>query len=145
MKKILWILAAVVVAFGVGYVPQFLKSRNLSRELEDTRERLEARLTEAELQSRLWHLNTGLGLLILEVEDQNYGNAQQRSTTWFDGLSEAMSTASDPGLRQTLSQLSDRRDRVTALLTQADPDVLNLLREMYRTLASAVDAHRSDA
>ena len=45
---------------------------------------------------------------------------------------------SDSGILQALNTLSGRRDEITSLLTEGNPDALNQLRVVYRTLATSI-------
>jgi hypothetical protein len=82
-------------------------------------------------------LRSNAGLLLLEVQDQNYGTAREHSTAWFDEAAAIEPTTDHASLSSTLSELIGRRDRVTSLLTEGNADSGSEIRALYRTLARA--------
>jgi hypothetical protein len=61
------------------------------------------------------------------VMRQNYGQAQELSSAFFDEVrAEAAATSMDE-FRSVLQDVLSRRDSVTALLTKADPSVRDVL------------------
>ena len=136
MKKFLLVVVVLVTVFGLGYVPQYLQVSRLSDELQESMDTYEARLAEMEELNQILQLQRDLGTLLLEVEDRNYGMARERSTEWFDRLADLVSSSATEQTRQALAAISRRRDTLTAMLTEANPDTATHVREMYQALAS---------
>jgi hypothetical protein len=95
--------------------------------LEQDASAVRARLADAEARVRLGQL---LGR-VLAVRDvlgrQNYGQAQDMASEFFDRVrSEA--TAAPDAFRPMLGDVLSRRDAVTAALTKADAGVLDVVR-----------------
>ena len=80
-------------------------------------------------------LHSELGMLLLEVENQNYGIARERAAAWFKQLPDARNAVADETSRQAITALAAQRDAVIALLTEADSEVVPLIRQMYSSLA----------
>lgn len=137
-NRILMVIAGFLVAFGVGYVPQYLEIRSQTQELNSVRSQLEMQTALLERQRQLLPLTADLGLLLLEAEDRNYGVAGERSTRWFNGLNTLAGEIDDAELQRELAAIAGQRDEVTALLTRGDPTVVARLQAMYRSFTSAI-------
>ena len=138
MKKFLLVVVGLLVAFGLGYVPQYLKVSRLTAEMQQTQDELQQRVDTLEERNRILTLHSALGMLLLEVENQNYGNARERSTDWFDQLRNAISNSTSDSTTNALSEIAAQRDQVTAMLTETKPEAAARLRQMYRALAAVV-------
>ena len=138
MKKVVALTVGLLVAFGLGYVPQYLKSNRLAAEMQQSQERFQQQLAEVESRNKILMLHSELGMLLLEVENQNYGNARERSTAWFDHLRGVISGSTDQSTVKALNSIMGQRDTLTALLTEAKPEALTMVREMYRSMAAVV-------
>ena len=138
MKKTLIVLVAVAVAFAAGYIPQYLSNQQLASQLGQSEEEMQGRIVELEGRNRLLALHSQLGMLLLEVENQNYGTARERSTNWFDQLRDAAAGSTDASTNQALNAIMNQRDTLTSLLTEADPKATATVREMYVSLAAAL-------
>lgn len=123
-----WILGAGALAavFALGFVPRYLESRQLRRELAAARE-----------EAALARLRDLAGMAYLEVTQNNYGIAARHASELFDRAQALAGTISDADRRQALAELLSRRDAVTAGLAKADPAVSATLQELMRKLHSA--------
>lgn len=110
----------LIAAFALGYVPSCVGARNA----EERNTRLERRL-------KLVDLHNLLGMTSYEANRNNYANAAEVSTDFFNGLKELIDTTGDDGLKQKLLPISTRRDEITTNLAQADPGVKEKLAQMY--------------
>jgi hypothetical protein len=120
-KKSLSILAAfVLTAFLVGYIPLFLDNRDLT-----------ARLVQVQDRLQMATMQNDLGLIFLEVAQDNFGNARERSARFFNNLQQAASTVRDGQLRGRLTAILSRRDAITSDLASLDPETLTRLRMLY--------------
>lgn len=124
-KWILWV-AVLVAVFALGFVPRYLESRQLRRDLAAARE-----------EAALARLRDLAGMAYLEVTQNNYGIAARHSSELFDRAQALAGTISDAGRRQALAELLGRRDAVTAGLAKADPAVSAVLQDLLRKLHAA--------
>jgi hypothetical protein len=135
-KRIATIAAIVVIggAFLAGYLPERSLRTAAQRESVALREQLAA--TEARV--RMGQL-LGQGLALREVVmRQNFGQAQELSSAFFDGVRrEAAATPLDE-FRSVLNEVLARRDAVTASLAKADAGILETLRAMELQMRRAL-------
>jgi hypothetical protein len=117
------VVVLIAGAFLAGYVPQQrLRSsaEQQSRTLGEQLETSEARVRMAGLLGQL--------LAIEEVVmRQNYGQAQELASRFFDDVGKEAASTPMNEFQSVLRDVLSRRDSVTALLTKADPAVLGLL------------------
>jgi len=66
-----------------------------------------------------------------EANRNNYANAAQFSSDFFNLLAEMIGNSRDEALKQKLQPLLARRDEITTNLAQADPSVKDKLAQMY--------------
>lgn len=118
----------------MGYLP----SRNQARHSQEEKTRLEQKLilTEEKLsltekKLKLVELRGQLGLVSHEANRNNYGEAAQRSTEFFNGLQEAFNHTQDETLKQQLQPILTRCDEITANLAKPDPAVKEKLAQLY--------------
>lgn len=109
MQKIATALTVLALAFLLGFVPQYLQKRQAQRELAVSIEKL-----------KLSELRDLAGLMLLESLRQNYGDARDYSSQYFDKLREISEGVNNPTLKMSLQKLLNDRDRVTAALSTAD-------------------------
>ncbi|MCI0486150.1 MAG: hypothetical protein L0229_06070, partial [Blastocatellia bacterium] len=112
--------AALIVVFLLGYVPSCVGARNA----EEQRAELEKKLKMAELRSQL-------GMASYEANRNNYANASEFSTNFFNGLRAAIDSAEDDEVKKKLQAMMALRDEITTNLAQADPVVKEKLARMY--------------
>lgn len=115
-------IVVLVVVYFIGYWP----ARQQRVAAEARVATAESALAAAEQRVRIGEL---LGQL-LTVKDlarrQDYGQALQQSTTFFDRLRTETSAAAG-ALQQGLSEVLAERDAVTAALAKGDPAVLDAI------------------
>ncbi len=128
-RKARFLIAAVLllVAFLSGFIPQYLKSR------EATAQALQAQtqLAAAQAQLRLATLQNNLGMILVEVEQNNFQTAKERSTRFFDELRQTIALTRDDGQKQRLTTLLNHRDEVTSDLTTLNAETAVKLRSLY--------------
>ena len=120
LKKLAIAAGVLILAFLLGYVPSMISSRAT----EQKNVELEHKLKVAELGSQL-------AMASYEANRNNYANAAQFSSKFFDGSREIISETKDQALKQKLPVMLARRDEITANLAQADPSVKEKLAQMY--------------
>ena len=112
--------AALIVVFLLGYVPSCVGARSA----EEQRAELEQKLKMAELRGQL-------GMASYEANRNNYANATEFSTNFFNGLRNAIDSAEDDTVKKRLQAMMALRDEITTNLAQADPVVKEKLARMY--------------
>jgi hypothetical protein len=121
--KLLLGAVVLIAVFSLGYIPSCISARSA----QERTARLEQKLKLADLHSLL-------GMTSYEVNRNNFANAAQMSTDFFNRLTEMLDTATDEPLKQKLQPLSTRRDEITTNLAQADPAAKEKLAQMYADL-----------
>lgn len=129
LKKLAIAAGILIIAFMLGYVPSVISSRTtLQQNVE-----LEHKLKVAELDGQL-------AMASYETGRNNYANAAQFLSKFFDGLREIINETKDHALKQKLQVMLARRDDITANIAQADPSVKEKLAQMYVEYFQATQA-----
>ncbi len=119
----------MILVFLLGYVPSVISSRTT---LEQNVE-LGHKLKSAELGSQL-------AMASYEAGRNNYANAAQFSSKFFDGLREVVNETKDQALKQKLQVMLARRDEITSNIAQADPSVKEKLAQTHAEYFQATQA-----
>lgn len=121
------IAAALLVAFLIGFLPQWVRVRSMDRALTETRYELS-----------LLDLGGRLGAALAEAQRGNYERARQLMTGFFSGVQTQLDLSADPALRQELLPLLQQRDELITLLSRAEPEATSRLNLMYTRYFAAV-------
>jgi hypothetical protein len=125
----------LVVAFLLGFVPQYRETGGLRGGLSEAREQVGS----LQVKARLAELRDLASLTYLESNARNYGVARQHSTKLFTLSTEIAGETSDQGLRSLLSEIAQERDHITAGLTEGKGavqlDLEKLARRLYEDTA----------
>ena len=116
----MFLLAA---AFLGGYIPQWIKLRNLSTQVETM-----------DLQLRLATAHRLVGVASQEAQRSNYASAAQAAGQFFDQCATLVRTETfenEPRTREALLAYASQRDPVMALLSAADPASRERLAGMF--------------
>lgn len=139
-KRIAAFTAIVLIggAFLAGYLPE----RRLRTAAQEESVRLRQQLAAAEARVRMGEL-LGQAIAIREVVvRQNYGQAQELSSAFFDSVRREAAATPLAEFRSVLNEVLSRRDSVTASLVKADAGSLEALRtievQMRRALGYPV-------
>jgi hypothetical protein len=118
---------AAIVVIGVAFLAGYLPEHRMRTAAEQESLSLGERLRAAEAHVRMGQL-LGEALTIREiVMRQNYGQAQELSSSFFDRVRQEASTTPVDEFRTTLEGILARRDSITASLTKASSGVLDTL------------------
>ena len=131
MKRVLVTVVLMAVAFLAAYVPMQWKNYDLQQQDAKSRQELSAQLAAAEDSLRMAKLQNQLGLLLIDVEQTNFGEAKQSSTQFFDQLREALSSVQSEAARARLEAALKRRDQITADLSVMKPGLAETLQQFY--------------
>ena len=120
MNKIVVVAIALVVAFLLGFMPQYVKASRLESELRQTREAYAG----ADLRDLV-------ALAYLQSNQKNYGLSAATCGRFFDRVRELVSQTQDASRRKALEDLLTPRDRITAELAKGDSAVIGDLQELF--------------
>lgn len=124
--RLLIVLFLLALAFGAGYVPQWLESRTLRAEL-----------VTADLELHLANAHRRLGVASQEAQRNNYANAAEAARQFFDEsatLVRMNAFDGEPRTRVALLAYVAQRDQVMALLAAADPSSRETLASLFLTM-----------
>ena len=113
-KKIIVVGVLLVVAFSVGFLPQYMKGKRLERELGEARQ-----------ENSLAQLRDLAGLAYLQASQKDYGLAGGTTRRFFDRTREVANQTPEPSGRKPLENLLDLRDQITGELARGDPGVMS--------------------
>jgi len=116
----------LAAAFLGGFVPQWIKVRNLRTEVQTM-----------DLQLRLANAHRLLGVASEEAQRSNYASSAQAAAQFFDQCATLARTETfekEPRTRVALLSYTAQRDQVMALLSAADPAVREKLMGMFLTM-----------
>jgi hypothetical protein len=120
VKDRLFMAIAVIVAFLVGFVPQYVKARRLEGDLHA--------LQQANANAELRDL---AGLSYVQASQKNYGLAAATSARFFNRARELANQAADSPVRKALEDLMPPRDKITEELAKGDPGVIGDLQDVF--------------
>ncbi|MEX2582504.1 MAG: hypothetical protein WD766_04495 [Gemmatimonadota bacterium] len=126
-RRIGVIVAALLLMFLLGFVPQWLRLRNV-----------EATLVEARFDVTMLDLGGRLGAALAESQRGNYERARQLMAGFFAELQDQAPTIADPAARGEIRALLEQRDEVITLLSRAEPESVSRLNMMYTRYFAAV-------
>ena len=115
----LWIVL-LVGGFLLGFVPQYLKNRELQRLLENP----QRRITLLEAQVQMSEVRDLASLMLLELSRQNYGLARDHAAEFYSRLKDAADSVQDGALKKSLEELEATQASFTADLSAANPSSL---------------------
>jgi hypothetical protein len=115
----LWVVL-LVGGFLAGFIPQYLKGRELQKQLENPQKMIAA----LELQVQMSELRDLSSLMLLELSRQNYGLAREYSNQYYDRLNDVANKVEDSNLKKALEELATSRDALTTSLATGSPTSL---------------------
>jgi hypothetical protein len=130
--------ALVLAACLLGFVPQFLKAKDLDNQLGAARRQLN---WERE-RSQMDQVGLLCGYIYLETNLKNYGLASQYSTQFFDRVRVMMGQQPGSNQRAFLQTALAKRDLVTAGLAKGDPGTLSAVQDLFY---SALESTRTES
>ena len=138
MRRSLIIAAVAVVLVAGAYLAGYWPERTARVAAETEAGDLRTRLAAADARVRAGGL-LGQALTLKEaVMLQNYGQALEMASSFFDAVATEADRSEDSGMRDALTDVLAQRDGVTAALAKADPSVLDTLHAMERRLRTAL-------
>ncbi|MHB8797762.1 MAG: hypothetical protein ACYDBY_04785 [Thermoanaerobaculia bacterium] len=138
-KPMVLAVVGVILLIGFAYLIGLLPQRQRRLELEREVASLQSRLADAQATGRVCGLYTRVQGLIDVVAQQNYGQAVEASTAFFDEVRAEAERTSEPAIREMLQSVLASRDSVTGALTRADPASLEELRRTADLLRGVLE------
>jgi hypothetical protein len=143
MRKMMTGLVVLLIAgaFAAGYWPQRQQLEQARSEAAELRRELAettAELTASEAKARLGRVFGDFLALSDAVAAGNFGEAQARSSTFFDRVRDEGSSTTDATVRTALDAVLMRRDTVTAGLARGEGAVREVLELVERDLRRAL-------
>ena len=128
-RKLCLIVGAVLVvaAFLLGFVPQYLKGRDLESQLSAVRQQLNSEREKSQMDE----LGLLSGHIYLETDLKNYGLASQYSSKFFDRVRAIMSQAPNSTRQSFLQDALAQRDSVTGGLAKGDPSTVSAVQDLF--------------
>jgi hypothetical protein len=117
----------VIVLLGGAFLAGYLPEHRLRLVAEQQSLALREQLAAAEARVRMGQLLGQVLALREVVTRQNYGQAQELSSAFFDSVRTEAAATPLGDYRSALNDVLARRDALTASLTKADPGTVEAL------------------
>ena len=138
MRKFLILAVLALAALAAAYLAGLLPERRQRAAAEAQAAGLQEQLAAASARLQVADL-LGQALTLKDVAArQNYGQARELSSTFFDAVQAAAASVPEDRLRQGLNDVLSRRDEVTAALARGEPAVTDALYQIERRLREAL-------
>ena len=125
-----------MAAFVLGFVPQYVKARDLASQLGAERQQLNSEREKSQMDE----LGLLCGYVYLQANLKNYGLAGQYSTRFFNRV-RAMNGQSPDSSRQAFLQSAlAKRDSITQGLAKGDPNVGAELQNLFQSTLETTQA-----
>jgi hypothetical protein len=125
-RRITITAGAVIVAFLIGFIWQYLRAERLSTTLDDTRRTLALTQTEATL-----------GMAVIEAEHGRYEQSRQLASTFFSSLQQTAGQR-PPAAQPAVTRILGQRDSVITLLSRSEPQASIMLGRMLAEYRAAL-------
>jgi hypothetical protein len=114
-------LVLLIGGFLAGFVPEYLKNRDLRAQLESPQKTIDA----LKLQTQFGELRDQASLALLEMSRQNYGLARDHIDQYYTTLKDLTDATQDPAQKKSLQDLSATRDAIVSNLATANATSIN--------------------
>lgn len=125
-KQLLFLAAAIILAFLVGFVWQNMRADRLEGELERVSQELEFQ-----------RLESTVAAATIQAQQGNYEDARQRASDFFSRLQQELPDAPAEA-RPELEELMNERDSAITLLSRSEPESQFLMQRLYSSYRSAM-------
>jgi hypothetical protein len=129
--KIIVAAIALVAAFLVGFVPQYVKANRLENELRQSRQ-----------ENAGAQLRDLIGLAYVQANQKNFGLGAETTSRFFSRVHEMANQTQDGSSRKALDDILALRDRVTAELAKGDAAAMGDLQELFVKTQQATRSSR---
>jgi hypothetical protein len=135
MKRFLVILCLMVASFLAGYLPLMTTNRALTQTQAQNAADYERNLSDLKEQLTVSALQGQLGLVLLELGQDNFGQARALATPFFDGAAALAFTHRDAEAVDVFRRIGDQRDGITLGLASPIPEIRQRLDDLYLELS----------
>jgi hypothetical protein len=125
-NRLIVIAVVVVVAFLLGFIPQYVKAQHLESELRSAQ--------QANAGADLRDL---IAQAYVQANQKNFGLAAETASRYFNRAREMASQTSNATAKSTLEGALSLRDKVTAQLAKGDPAVMGDLQDLFNRTEQA--------
>jgi hypothetical protein len=132
------IAGLVALAIGLAYIAGYWPEHQRRVAHEADAAALRERLADSEARVRMGRLLGEILTIREAVVSLNYGNAQQLSSTFFDGVRAEASLTPVAAFKTALEAILQSRDQVTAALARGDQAAVEPLRRAELQLREAL-------
>jgi type II secretory pathway pseudopilin PulG len=126
MRSIVFWLIIFVAGLLIGFVPQYLKARDLKRQVNVCNSAYQ--LAEARRYATLTYVS---------ATQLNYGTAAQYANQFFDQVHQIEATNSDSSGRTMLTDVLSARDKIMNDLSKGNPQVVSELQPIVLEIEGA--------
>jgi len=131
LKKLAVGAGVLIIVFLLGHLRSSISSRSTQQQNVE----LEHKLRAADLGNQL-------AMASYEADRNNYANATEFSSRFFNGLPEIITNCKDQALRQKLQAMLLHRDEITSNPAQVDQTVKEKLALMYAEYFQATQSNK---
>jgi hypothetical protein len=122
------VIAGLLIAFLLGFVPEWMARRHADRDL-----------AAARLELRLSRQQGRLGAALAESLRSNYERSRQLMAGYFTDLQSTLPEVADARRHQALSGILSQRDEIITLLSRAQPESSQRLMLLYTSMFTVID------
>lgn len=133
------VAAAVVVAFLIGFLPQWLQGRNQRSEMESARQEWQTERAALQHDLKVARLEGRIGAALAESLRGNYERARQLMVSFYTDLQETIPALTDPTQKREMEAILDQRFEIVTLLSRAEPEATERLMLAYTRYFAAMD------
>ena len=126
MKTIVFWLVIFVAGLLIGFVPQYVKARDLKRQVNVCNSAYQ--LAQAQRYATLAYVS---------ATQLNYGTAAQYANQFFDQVHQIATTNSDSSGRTMLTDVLSARDKIMNDLSKGNPQVVTELQPIVLEIEGA--------
>jgi hypothetical protein len=119
-NRVIVVAAVVVIAFLVGFLPQYVKAQHLETELR-----------EAQQANAGAELRDLVAQAYVQANQKNFGLAAETCSRYFNRTREVASQTTNAVAKSILENALSLRDKVTAELAKGDPAVIGDLQDLF--------------
>jgi hypothetical protein len=126
MRSILFWLVLFVAGLLAGFIPQYMKARDLKRQVNVCNDAFQ-----------LAEVRRSAALTYVAATQLNYGTASGYANRFFDQVRQLAATTSDSSGRSMLSDVLSSRNKIMADLAKGDPQVVSELQPILLEVEGA--------
>ncbi len=127
---------AVLVAFLLGFIPEYLHADRLAKDLAGVRQEKQGLLDRQKLEQ----LRGEIDQTYIQASRKNFGVASGQASSFFDHVRTILNNSSDSDQKQKLQKIADGRDIVISGLAKADPAVMDPIGAIADEISKEVPA-----